>query len=84
MEKYHGDENAIVIKFTTGSIAAPRRWPIEKFEVYQGGLFWSEEPPKAFGNVLGMLFEEKGLRRALALCAPKAIKQALADSQSPC
>jgi hypothetical protein len=52
----------------------------EKFEVYQGKLFWADEQRL---HVLAMLIEEVGLRHALALCSPEAVKQALSPSEPP-
>lgn len=46
----------------------------EKFEATDRKLFWSEEQRL---HVLAMLLEAVGLRRALALCPPDAIRAAL-------
>ena len=51
----------------------------EKFESSKGMLFWSEEQRL---HVLGMLLESIGLRRALALCSPEAIRAASTNSES--
>ena len=48
----------------------------EKFEAIEGKLFWSDEQRL---HVLAMLLEAVGLRRALALCPPEAIRTALAE-----
>ncbi len=48
----------------------------EKFEAIEGKLFWSDEQRL---HVLAMLLEAVGLRRALALCPPEAIRAALAE-----
>ena len=52
----------------------------EKFEATGGKLFWNDEQRL---HVLAMLLEAVGLKRALALCPPEAVRAALADSQSP-
>ena len=46
----------------------------EKFEVVEGKLFWNDEQRL---HVLAMLLEALGLRRALTLCAPEAVRAAL-------
>ena len=46
----------------------------EKFEVVGGKLFWNEEQRL---HVLAMLLEAVGLRRALTLCSPEAVRAAL-------
>jgi hypothetical protein len=48
----------------------------EKFEVIEGKLFWNDEQRL---HVLAMLLEAVGLRRALALCPPDAIRATLAE-----
>jgi hypothetical protein len=48
----------------------------EKLEVIEGKLFWNDEQRL---HVLAMLLEPVGLRRALALCPPEAIRAALAE-----
>jgi hypothetical protein len=48
----------------------------EKFEAIEGKLFWSAEQRL---HVLAMLLEAVGLKRALALCPPEAIRAALAE-----
>lgn len=52
----------------------------EKFEASHGKLFWSEEQRL---HVLAMLLEAVGLRKALALCPPEAVRAALAESTGP-
>ncbi len=49
----------------------------EKFEVTGGKLFWNDEQRL---HVLAMLLEAVGLRRALALCPPEAVRAALAEN----
>jgi len=48
----------------------------EKFEATGGKLFWNDEQRL---HVLAMLLEAVGLRRALALCPPEAVRAALAE-----
>ena len=48
----------------------------EKFEAIHGKLFWNDEQRL---HVLAMLLEAVGLKRALALCPPEAIRAALAE-----
>ncbi|MCI0535808.1 MAG: hypothetical protein L0Z50_11340 [Verrucomicrobiales bacterium] len=48
----------------------------EKFEATKGKLFWNDEPRL---HVLAMLLEAVGLRRALALCPPEVVGEALAE-----
>ncbi|MBI2928891.1 MAG: hypothetical protein HYY24_24775 [Verrucomicrobia bacterium] len=51
----------------------------EKFEATDGKLFWSDEQRL---HVLAVLLEAVGLRRALALCPPEAVRAALANLKS--
>lgn len=46
----------------------------EKFEATEGKLFWSDEQRL---HVLAMLLEAVGLKRALSLCPPEAVRAAL-------
>ena len=48
----------------------------EKFEAIHGKLFWNDEQRL---HVLAMLLEALGLRRALTLCPPEAVRAALAE-----
>ena len=50
----------------------------EKFEIYQGKLFWHDDQRL---HLLAMLLETIGLKRALALCPPEAVKETLSGSQ---
>ena len=49
----------------------------EKFEAIEGKLFWSDEQRL---HILAMLLEAVGLRRALALCPPEAVRAVLAEA----
>ena len=46
----------------------------EKFEAIRGKLFWSDEQRL---HVLAMLLEAVGLRAALSLCPPEAVRAAM-------
>ena len=48
----------------------------EKFEAIQGKLFWSDEQRL---HVLAMLLEAVGLKRALSLCPPDAVRAAVTN-----
>jgi hypothetical protein len=48
----------------------------EKFEAVEGKLFWSDEQRL---HVLAMLLEAVGLKRALSLCPPEAVRAALSE-----
>ena len=48
----------------------------EKFEATGGKLFWNDEQRL---HVLAMLLEAVGLKHALALCPPEAVRAALAE-----
>jgi len=50
----------------------------EKFEAIHGKLFWNDGQRL---HVLAMLLEAVGLKRALALCPPEAVRAALAEPQ---
>lgn len=50
----------------------------EKFEASQSKLFWSDEQRL---HVLAMLLEAVGLRRALALCPPEIVRDALKEEE---
>jgi hypothetical protein len=52
----------------------------EKFEASEGKLFWNDEQRL---HVLAMLLEAVGLKTALALCPPEAVRAALSDSPPP-
>ena len=49
----------------------------EKFEAMGGKLFWDDEQRL---HVLAMLLEALGLRRALTLCPPEAVRAGLANA----
>lgn len=49
----------------------------EKFEACDGKLFWDDTQRL---HVLAMLLEAVGLRRALELCPPEAVREAVAAS----
>ena len=48
----------------------------EKFEMYQGKLFWSDEDRV---NLLGLLLENVGIDRAIRLGDPKLWREAVAQ-----
>jgi hypothetical protein len=48
----------------------------EKFEASHGKLCWSDEQRL---HVLAMLLEAVGLKKALSLCPPEAVRAALTD-----
>jgi len=48
----------------------------EKFEATGGKLFWND---KQSVHILAMLLEAVGLKRALALCPPEAVRAALGE-----
>jgi hypothetical protein len=51
----------------------------EKFEVSQGKLFWHDDQRL---HVLAMLLEAVGLKQALTLCPPEAVRVALEARES--
>jgi hypothetical protein len=48
----------------------------EKFEAIHGKLFWDDRQRL---HVLAMLLEAVGLKRALALCPPEAVRAAVGE-----
>ena len=52
----------------------------EKFEMFRGKLFWSQEQRL---HLLAMLLESEGLRTALGLCPPEAVRVAVAPDSHP-
>ena len=48
----------------------------EKFEATGGKLFWNDEQRL---HVLAMLLEGVGLKKALSLCRPEAVRAALSE-----
>ncbi|MBI4328162.1 MAG: hypothetical protein HY674_23270 [Chloroflexi bacterium] len=48
----------------------------EKFEVCEGKLFWHDDQRL---HVLAMLLEAVGLKKALGLCPPEAVRAAVAE-----
>ncbi len=57
---------------------APRRWELvpEKIEMIGGALLWDNEERE---NLLALLLENVGARRAVRLGAPAVWKQAVAE-----
>ena len=51
----------------------------EKFEVSQGKLFWHDDQRL---HLLALLLETMGLKQALALCPPEAVRAALAEIEN--
>ncbi len=52
----------------------------EKFEMYKGKLFWSDEDRL---NLLGLLLENVGAARAVRLGDPAVWRKAIAELEEP-